>query len=94
MSCRKWEYLSVFWTFLFLMFGSIGHVRPKISKVFFLTSSTVISGLRVVMQTSIGIVPPPGAVNPSRSLNTLYLAVSRQVRIYLITLLCLHVYLP
>ena len=59
-----------------------------------MTSSTVISGLRVVMQTSIGIVPPPGAVYPSRSLNTLNLAVSRQVRMYLITLLCLHVYLP
>ena len=94
MSCKKWEYFSVFWVFLILMFGSMGHVSSKMLKVLFFMSKTVISGLRGVMQTLIRIVLPPGVVYPSRSLRTLNLDVSRQVRMYLIKLLWRHVYLP
>ena len=61
------------------MLGSMGHVNSKILKVLLFTSSTVMSGLKGVIQTSNGIVPHPGAVNPSRSIKTLYLVMSRQV---------------
>ena len=66
---------------LFLMFGSSGQVSSKMLKVLVFLSMMVISGLRGVMQTSTGIVPPVAVVWPTKSLNISNFDESMQFRI-------------
>ena len=60
---------------------------------FFISSTITISGFSLVTHNCEGMVPPPGASQPGRSLYTLNLDLSKLFTMKLIRLLCLQVYL-
>ena len=70
MSVRKCEYLFVFSLCLASMLAIIGIVSSYMCSVFVCVSTITMSGFSLVTQSSGGIVPPPGASIPGKSLNT------------------------
>ena len=70
MSVRKCEYLFVFSLCLMSMFVIIGIVSSYMCKVFVCVSTITMSGFNLVTQSAGGIVPPPGASIPGKSLYT------------------------
>ena len=68
MSVRKCEYLFVFSLCLMSMFVIIGIVSSYMCKVFVCVSTITMSGFNLVTQSAGGIVPPPGASIPGKSL--------------------------
>ena len=70
MSVRKCEYLLVFSLCLVSMFVIIGIVSSYMCKVFVCVSTITMSGFNLVTQSAGGIVPPPGASIPDKSLYT------------------------
>ena len=76
-SVGKCAYFLDLSRFLCSMFTSSGTVSSKMSNLLFVLSQMVISGLRLVTQTSGGTVPPPAVSCPSISLCTVNFVVSK-----------------
>ena len=71
MSVRKCEYLFVFSLCRLSMLAIIGIVSSYMCNVFMCVARITMSGFSLVTQSAGGIVPPPGASIPGKSLNTL-----------------------
>ena len=90
MSVINGAYFRLFSLFLWSIFVVSGTVSSKMCSFFFAESMMTISGLRFVMQSSAGMVPPTVASQPGRSLYTLKFG-STLVTMKLMRLLCRHV---
>ena len=93
MSVAKWAYLFCLNICLSSIFLSMWQVSSNMCNSFFLSRMTI-SGFRLVTQISGGIVPPPAASSPGKSLNTENFVVSRLSMMYFNTLLCVQVHRP
>ena len=92
-SVRKCEYLLVFSLCLVSMFVIIGIVSSYMCNVFLCVSTITMSGFKLVTQRAGGIVPPPGASIPGKSLYTVNL-LSTFFTMKFTRLLWRQVYLP
>ena len=73
------------------MFMVKGTVSSKMWSFFFVSSTITMSGLRFVTHRSEGILPPPAASQPGRSLKTLNRILSKLVTMKSIRLLWRYV---
>ena len=91
--CVYCAYLLLFSVFIVSIYFSVGQVSSKRWICFLWLSKITMSGFSAVTHISGGIEPPPAAVCPGRSLNTMNF-VSTEFTMQLTMQLCLHVNLP